>query len=119
MVEVVMETYMSTKIKKIYCWFLFSRKALTWDILCRKGREGPGWCYLCKMESKTNSHIGFDCSFTRRVWSEIEYKLGYNNFWNGISVLYCVQNCVLHAEARYRSLPVIVSCFIWKVRNQC
>ena len=71
------------------------------------------------MESETNSHIGFECSFTRRVWSEIEYKLRCNNFWHGISVLDCVKNWVLHAEARYRSLPVIVSWFIWKARNQC
>ena len=94
-------------------------KALTWDILCRKGREGLGKCYLCKLESETNAHIGFECSFTRRVWFEIEDKLRYNNLWNGISILDCVQNWVLHAEARYRSLPVIVSWFIWKAQNQC
>ena len=45
---------------KLYCWFLFSGKVLTWDILCRRGREGPGRCYLCKLESETNDHIGFD-----------------------------------------------------------
>ena len=102
---------------KIYCLFLFSGKALTWDILCRKGREGSGRCYLCNKEAETNSHIGFDCSFTRRVCSEIEFKLRYNNFWNGISVLDCVQNWVVHAEPRYKSLPVLVSWFIWKARN--
>ena len=51
--------------KKIYGWFLFSGKALTWDILCSKGREGPRRCYLCKMESKSNAHIGFECSLHR------------------------------------------------------
>ena len=71
------------------------------------------------MDSKTNNHIGFECSFTRRAWLEIEYKLSFNNFWNGTSVLDCVKNWVMHAEARYRSLPVIVSWFIWKARNQC
>ena len=50
---------------KLYCWFLFSGKALTWDILCRRGRVGPGRCYLCKLEAETNDHIGFECSFTR------------------------------------------------------
>ena len=71
------------------------------------------------MKSETNSHIGFECSFTRRVWLEIEYKLRCNNFWHGISVLDYVKNWVLHVEVRYRSLPVIVSWFIWKARNQC
>ena len=30
---------------KIYCWFLLKDKALTWDVLCCKGYEGPGRCY--------------------------------------------------------------------------
>ena len=55
------------------------------------------------MESETNYHIGFDCSFTRRVWSEIEDELRYNNLWNGISILDCVQNWVLHAEAEFKN----------------
>ena len=71
------------------------------------------------MDSETNSHIGFECSFTRRVWSEIKDKLRYLNIWNDILVLDCVQNWVLNVDIRYRSLPVIVSWFIWKARNQC
>ena len=71
------------------------------------------------MESETNSHIGFKCSFTRRVWSEIEAKLRYLIIWNGILVLDCVQNWVLNVDIKYRCLPVIVSWFIWKARNPC
>ena len=37
--------------EKIFSWFLLSDKALTWDVLCRKGREGPGRCFLCKLDS--------------------------------------------------------------------
>ena len=33
---------------KIFMCFLLSNKSLTWDVLRRKGREGPGRCYLCK-----------------------------------------------------------------------
>ena len=71
------------------------------------------------MEAETNHHIGFECSFTKRVWSEIENKLSYNNFWIGNTVLECVKNWIMHAEARYRSLPVIVSWFTLKAWNQC
>ena len=71
------------------------------------------------MESETNEHIGFECSFMRRVWSEIEAKLRYFNFWQGISALDCVKNWILKADIRYRSLPVIVFWFIWKARNLC
>ena len=28
--------------EKKFSWFLLSEKALTWDVICRKGREGPG-----------------------------------------------------------------------------
>ena len=102
---------------KIYCWFLFSGKALTWDVLCRKGREEPGRCYLCKMESETNAHISFKCSFTRRVWTDIDTKLRHFNFWHGTSILDCAKNWVLNEDIKYRSLHVIVSWFIWKARN--
>ena len=71
------------------------------------------------MEAETNHHFGFECSFTKRVWLEIEKKLSYNNFWIGNTVLECVKNWIMHVEARYRSLPIIVSWFIWKARNQC
>ena len=27
---------------KIFSWFLLFGKALTWDVLCSRGREGPG-----------------------------------------------------------------------------
>ena len=46
---------------KILCWFLLSNKALTWDVPCRKGREGPGRCYLCKEDAESNTHLGVDC----------------------------------------------------------
>ena len=87
--------------------------------MLRKGREGLGRCYLCKLETKTNLHIGVECSFTRRVWLEIESKLRLVNFWHGNSVLDCVKNWFLHAGVRYRSLPIIVSWFVWKARNEC
>lgn len=33
---------------KIFSWFLLSGKALTWDVLCLRDREGPGRCFLRK-----------------------------------------------------------------------
>ena len=71
------------------------------------------------MESETNEHVGFECSFTRRVWSEIEAKLRYFNFWQGILVLDCVKNWILKDDIRYIYLPVLVFWFIWNARNLC
>ena len=78
-----------------------------------KGREGPGRCYLCKMDVESNFHIGVECPFTRRVWSEIDSKLMIDNLWHGNSVINCMKNWCLNAEVRHiRSLPIIVSWFI-------
>ena len=68
---------------KIFCWFLFSSKALTWDVLCRKGWEGPGRCYLCKLVVESNYHLVMECSFTKVVWEEIESKVNFKNLWIG------------------------------------
>ena len=51
--------------QKIFCWFLLSNKALTWDVPCRKGREGPGRCYLCKEDGDSNTHLGVDFPFDK------------------------------------------------------
>ena len=74
---------------KIFCWFLLSSKALTWDVLIKKGREGPGRCYLCKMECESNFHIGVDCPFTHNVLLLIEEKMKFNKLWSAEIVSKC------------------------------
>ena len=104
--------------EKIFSWFLLFDKALTWDVLCRKGREGPRRCCLCKLESETNVHLGVDCPFSKQVWTKIEAKLQLKNLWIGNSVSNCLKNCCVKGEVKYiRSLPIIVLWFIWKARN--
>ena len=89
--------------------FIF-RKALTWDVLSRNGWEGPGRCYLCKMEAESNYHLGVDCPFTKSVWIEIESKLNIKNLWTGDSILSCMKNwCYIDKVKQIRSLPVIVT----------
>ena len=105
---------------KIFCWFLFSDKALTWDVIVRKGKEGPRRCYLCKMNAESNFHLGVDFPFTKSVWLDIEDKLKISNLWSGESVSDCMKNWCLNMEVKHiRSLPIIVMWFIWKARNQC
>ena len=35
---------------KNFSWFLLSSKALTWDVLCTRGREGPRRCFFMQTE---------------------------------------------------------------------
>ena len=96
-----------------------SDKALTWDIICRKGREGPGRCYLCKLELETNVHIGVECNFTRSVWFELEVKLQKSNLWAGDSVSICLKNWFLRDDTKLiKSLPILVLWFIWLAKNR-
>ena len=103
---------------KLFCWFLLFGKALTWDVLIMKGREGPSRCFLCKMECESNFHIGVDCPFSQYVWLIIEDNLRLNNLWNGESVTACFKNWCLNPEVEnFKPLPIIVLWFIWKARN--
>ena len=95
-----------------------SGKALTWDVLLLKGREGLDRCYLCKLECETNFHIGVECPFTQSVWLIIEDNLKLNNLWNGDSMTACFKNWCLNMEvANFKPLAIIVLWFIWKARN--
>ena len=83
-----------------------------------KGREGPGRCYLCKMECESNFHIGVECPFTQTVLLIIEDNLKHNNLWNGQTVTSCFKNWCLNLEVvTIKPLPIIVLCFIWKAIN--
>ena len=71
------------------------------------------------MEVEANYHIGVECPFTKSVWREIESKLNIKNLWYDDSILSCMKNCCLNDKVKQiRSLPVIVTWFIWKARNQ-
>ena len=104
--------------EKLFCRFLLSDKALTWDVICRKGREGPGRCYLCKMDSESNFHLGVECVFSKSVWFELESKLKIKNLWSGNLIISCLKHWCLNREVKHiRSLPVIVLWFLWEARN--
>ena len=71
------------------------------------------------MDSESNFHLGVECSFSRSVWLELEFKLNIKNLWSCNSVNSCLKNWCLNVEVKHiRSLPVIVLWFLWKVRNQ-
>ena len=62
-------------------WFFLSNKSLTWDVIRKKGREGLGRCYLCKVEEESNMHLVVERSFTRSVWLEIGNRLDMKSLW--------------------------------------
>ena len=104
--------------EKNFCWFIFSDKALTWDVIVKKGREGPSRFYLCKLDAETNFHLGVDCPFSQSVWLIIEDKLRIKNLWSEESVIDCMKTWCVNSEVTHiKYLPVIVLWFIWKAMN--
>jgi hypothetical protein len=57
---------------RLFTWLAIENKILTWDILQRKGWEGPSICQLCSSDSETVLHLFVKCSFTRQVWDRIK-----------------------------------------------
>ena len=108
-----METFKCPLKTKFFYLFILSNKTLTWDVLVKKGREGPARCFLCKMDVEYHFHLGVDCSFTQSVWLIIEDKLKLNNLWSGEFVSECLKFWCLNSEvAHIKSLPVIVLWFM-------
>ena len=70
------------------------------------------------MLKKTNYHIGVGCPYTKTVWKEIKAKYNLQNLSVGDSLLSCLKKWVLNIKVKaFRALPIIVSWFIWKARN--
>ena len=104
--------------EKIFCLFLLSNKPLTWDIIVRKGREGTGRCYLCKLNIETNLHLGVECPFTQCVWMNLEDILKLNNLWYGGIVSDFLKTWRLNMKVKHiKTLPIIVLWNIWKAIN--
>ena len=50
-------------------WLALSNKLLTWEMLKKRGFEGPSICSLCKMNEDTSSHLFALCQYAGRVWT--------------------------------------------------
>jgi hypothetical protein len=60
---------------KIFLWLAADNRILTWEVLNKKGWEGPGICILCKHNTEDINHLFVHCSFSKTVWSRI--PIGY------------------------------------------
>jgi hypothetical protein len=56
---------------KLFIWLAGNKKVLTWDTLQNKGWEGPGVCYLCKLDVEDIDHLLIHCTFTKAVWARL------------------------------------------------
>jgi ribonuclease HI len=76
------------KIKK-FIWLSAKGKTLTWDLLRKRGWEGPGICKLCNRSAEDIHHILIHCHFTRVVWQRLITHFSLNIQWKAASVSDC------------------------------
>lgn len=44
---------------------------LTWEVLQKKGWQGPGRCALCQNAEESNFHMFFQCPVSQEIWYEL------------------------------------------------
>jgi hypothetical protein len=102
---------------KLFFWLAGKEKTLTWDLLRRRGWEGPGICLLCSRETEDIHHLLVHCSFTQLVWSHVLSHLSLHSTWSGTSLSNCYTRWLAQTSAP-KTLPALVSWQIWTARNR-
>ena len=67
----------------IFSWLLLGKRILTWNMLQRKGFEGPGICSLCQDAEESITHLMIDCPFSVLVWKHIGQLFETDLIWHG------------------------------------
>ena len=67
----------------IFSWLLLAERILTWNMLQRKGFEGPGICSLCHAAGENITHLIIDYPFTVLVWKHIGRLFDTELIWHG------------------------------------
>jgi len=103
---------------KCFFWLLMNCRILTWDVLCRRGWQGPGICPHCRLETESALHIFTHCSFAKIIWQEICGLLNIQWTWQQSSLQECFKLWVC-SHKDHPSLPLFICWGIWLHRNRC
>lgn len=61
----------------LFTWLLFRNRNLSWEVLQKKGWQGPSRCVMCLNAVETNYHMFFQCPASRLIWYELSISLGF------------------------------------------
>jgi hypothetical protein len=101
---------------KLFFWLVAEYRVLTWENLQIRGHVGPGICQLCKNSGESVNHCFVHCSFTSRVWDNLNMMYPYTIGWRGSTILDCM-NCWYAQNRSAPTLPVYICWYIWLERN--
>jgi hypothetical protein len=109
------ELGMPIKTKTIF-WLVTEYRVLTWENLQIRGHVGPDICQICKNSGESVNHLFVHCSFTSRVWDNLNMMYPYTIGWHGSTVLDCM-NCWYAQNHLAPTLPVYICWYIWLEMN--
>ena len=101
----------------LFSWLVFTNRNLSWEVLQKRGWNGPGRYSMCHSDLETNDHMFFQCANTLQIWYELSlsfcfpYRVfasvqeGYR-WWSEQSI-------------PLRSMFISVVWLLWKWRNEC
>jgi hypothetical protein len=70
-------------------------RILTWEVLQKKGWQGPGICPLCRNNNEDIDHLFVHCSFTHTVWAITSFFLNVKKWWTGNTFNDCIASWVM------------------------
>jgi ribonuclease HI len=100
---------------RIFCWLCVKQKPLTWEVLQKRGWQGPGRCPLCKLDTEDLNHLLIHCTFTAFIWTAISQHYSLQTDWKGVSLLTASRRGIVRSAPL--PLAAIVCWWIWIERN--
>jgi ribonuclease HI len=102
---------------KLFIWLCANEKTLTWEMLRKKGWQGPGLCALCCRASEDIHHLLIHCNFAKEVWNRILQHFSLPFYWTGATISECFSSWYSEKVAPL-SLAAFVCWQIWTERNK-
>ena len=101
---------------QLFIWLLLEQKILTWEIMKKRGFNGPSKCVLCGIFEETICHLFIDCNFIKSIWTSVTKDLNNHSEWGGGEMEECFKNCILKKDNK-EEIPCIICWEVWKHRN--
>jgi hypothetical protein len=74
---------------KLFLWLAGKEKILSWELLRRRGWEGPEIFPLCRRASEDIHHLLVHCEFTKEVWNRLLKHFTLPFSWSGVTISDC------------------------------
>jgi ribonuclease HI len=101
----------------LFFWLAAENKILSWDVLQKKGWNGPGFCILCRESEEDINHLFIHCKFIKSVWVICSHFLNSSCSWSDNTINECMDSWLL-CKAASKKLPILLSWFTWNERNK-